>query len=226
MRISAKEIIECILRSKNITAKSLSEKMGLDRPQAIYDIQKLKTKNITSKMADKIISVYPDINRSWLLTGEGDMLNENNRNGVVSINQSQIHDYPSGTPVLDIDVTCGREFRDLSDERIIGYVDLPIIRKDSHIVTATGDSMTPKVLSGDLIVIREIKNRDYFLWGNMYLVVTPEYRMLKYVEKHPTEPNEYIILRSENKAHSDIELPIKDIFRLFVVENIISINNL
>lgn len=54
MRINAKEIIECILTSKNTTAKSLSEKMGLDRPQAIYDIQKLKTKNITSKMADNI----------------------------------------------------------------------------------------------------------------------------------------------------------------------------
>lgn len=221
METSVKQRLIAFIKYKNLSQKRFEVSVGLSNGY-VNNIRQ----SITPDKLQKIALCFPDLNKAWILTGEGDMLKSDNRNGVVSINQSQIHDYPNGTPVLDIDVTCGKEFRDLRDERVIGYVDLPIIRNDSYIVTATGDSMSPKVLSGDFIVIREIKNRDYFLWGHMYLVVTPEYRMLKYIEKHPTDQKEHIVLRSENEAYSDIELPIKDIFKLFVVENIISINNL
>jgi transcriptional regulator with XRE-family HTH domain len=33
--------------------------------------------NITMKTVDKILKAYPELNKSWLLTGEGEMLNEN-----------------------------------------------------------------------------------------------------------------------------------------------------
>ncbi len=212
------------MKSKGLNDNKVTNQLGLS--VGTLGKSRKESRDLSDKNIELILNFYTDINRVWLLTGEGEMINHQNRNGVVSINQSQIHENKKGTPVFDIDVTCGKEFRDLRDERVIGYVDLPIIRNDSYIVTATGDSMSPKVLSGDFIVIREIKNRDYFLWGHMYLVVTPEYRMLKYIEKHPTDQKEHIVLRSENEAYSDIELPIKDIFKLFVVENIISINNL
>ena len=68
-------IINNILEYSGLNPKSFSEKIGLDRPQAIYDIQKGKTKNISPNMADKIVSAFPEINRTWLLTGEGEMLN-------------------------------------------------------------------------------------------------------------------------------------------------------
>lgn len=72
--MTGQEIIDKILFFKGLNAKSFSEKIGLDRPQAIYDIQKGKTKAISGKLANKIISVFPDFNKIWLLTGEGNML--------------------------------------------------------------------------------------------------------------------------------------------------------
>jgi len=33
--------------------------------------------NITMRTVDKILKAYPELNKSWLLTGEGEMLNEN-----------------------------------------------------------------------------------------------------------------------------------------------------
>lgn len=68
------EIITKVLSYCGLNGKSFSEKIGLERPQAIYDIQNGKTRNISSKMADKIISVFPEINKGWLLSGEGKML--------------------------------------------------------------------------------------------------------------------------------------------------------
>ena len=147
------------------------------------------------------------------------------RSGVVTITPDQIKKEAHGTPVYDIDAVCGFDSRSFQDERVIGYVDLPGIRRDSHIVTASGDSMEPRILNGDKIVVREVIDRDYLFWGQIYLVLTPDYRLLKYVRKHP-EKKDYIILRSENPEYEDIELPKDKIVKLFVVENILSVKNM
>lgn len=74
--MNAKERINAILQYYEINAKVFAERIGMDRPQAIYDIINEKTKTITDKMANKIISVFSDINKSWLLTGEGEMIKD------------------------------------------------------------------------------------------------------------------------------------------------------
>jgi hypothetical protein len=38
--------------------------------------------NITAKTVDKIISVYPELNKDWLFTGRGEMLKSVNTNNV------------------------------------------------------------------------------------------------------------------------------------------------
>lgn len=68
------EIINKLLEHSGLNAKSFSERIGLEKPQAIYDIQKGKTRTISPAMANKILSVFPAIRRAWLLTGEGEML--------------------------------------------------------------------------------------------------------------------------------------------------------
>ncbi|WP_106832185.1 LexA family transcriptional regulator [Parabacteroides pacaensis] len=74
--MSAQEIIDAILKHTGFNAKSFSERIGLERAQAIYDIQKGKTKNISPQMANKILSVFSEFSKSWLLSGEGPMLKE------------------------------------------------------------------------------------------------------------------------------------------------------
>lgn len=72
--MSPSEVINEVLRFLNINAKALSETLGYERPQIIYDIKNGKTRTISQSLANKISSVYSDINTSWLLTGEGEML--------------------------------------------------------------------------------------------------------------------------------------------------------
>lgn len=74
--MTGSDVVNKLLEYSMMNPKKFSEKIGLLRPQAIYDIQNGKTKNISPSMADKIISVFPEIDRGWLLTGEGEMLRE------------------------------------------------------------------------------------------------------------------------------------------------------
>lgn len=68
------DVIDKLLEYYNLNGKTLSEKIGLARPQLIYDLQHGKIKSVSPKLSMKIISVFPEINRSWLLSGEGEML--------------------------------------------------------------------------------------------------------------------------------------------------------
>ncbi len=84
--MKASEIIQQIIDNEGFNAKVFSEKLGFERPQVIYDVLKNKTKAISDNLANKIISVFPQYSKSWLLTGEGEMLKkptivQNNVNG-------------------------------------------------------------------------------------------------------------------------------------------------
>lgn len=196
------------------------------------DTKAVKTYNILSernglsnKMLETILLAYPEINKTWLLTGDGEMLKTKERDGVITISQNDLN-CKKGTPVYDIDVTCGFDSRSLRDEEIVGYVDLPYISKDGrHIVSATGESMTPIVKDGDKIVLKELMSWDLLYYGQIYIVVTEDFRMMKYIHKHPTDSTK-VVLKSENKHYDDIELPKKLILKLFIVENILSIKNM
>ena len=171
--------------------------------------------DIGKKAVEKILARYTDINRVWFITGEGDMLNTSD---VVTLQ-------PSGcTAVYNIDATCGEASRpiDFTSERIIGYVNLPNVSKDAYIIRANGDSMQQVIKDGDWIAVREVKNYDDIYWGQIYLVITPEYRLLKYVRRNK-EDDTAILLRSENPNFDDMVLAKAKIVHLYVVENILSL---
>lgn len=71
--MNGKEVINMILANESIKAATFARKIGVTPPQ-IYDLQKGKIKGISSKIADKIIAIYPRYNKTWLITGMGEML--------------------------------------------------------------------------------------------------------------------------------------------------------
>ena len=179
---------------------------------------------------EKISNYYPELNSNWLLTGVGEMLQREERSEkIISIPQTAVSTKQrKGALIYDIDATCGLSGRDIefTDEKVIGSIDAPEINPDSKIIFATGDSMLPLIASGDRVVIRKIESWDYFNYGQVYLIITNEYRLIKRVRRHPKDSDNLILLRSENPDYDDIDLPKREIIHLFIVENILSIKNI
>lgn len=69
------ERIETLLRMTGLSAAALSRLAGYKKPQALYDICRGRTRNISHEVADRLLQVLPGISRAWLLTGEGDIGN-------------------------------------------------------------------------------------------------------------------------------------------------------
>lgn len=131
----------------------------------------------------------------------------------------------TGTPVYDIDATCGTDNREIefAEDRIIGSVDLPEVSKAGKIITANGDSMEPVICNGSRIVIRQVFGWEDIFYGQIYLILLDEYRMIKYIRRYEPDEENYIILRSENSKYDDIKLHKSKIRKLFIVENILSV---
>ena len=189
--------------------------------------------NVKTLGSDRILRIhtkYPELNIEWLVTGNGEMIkNAEREQKTIEISESAISETKrKGALIYDIDATCGLSGRDIefTDEKVIGSIDAPEINSDSKIIFATGDSMLPLIASGDRVVIRKIERWDYFNYGQVYLIITNEYRLIKRVRRHPKDADNLILLRSENPNYDDIDLPKREIIHLFIVENILSIKNI
>jgi phage repressor protein C with HTH and peptisase S24 domain len=199
---------------KGIKDRQLEQACGISN--GMLNNSRKEGRDLGSKSIEKILRQYVDLNRVWLMTGVGEMLATKSKEVVEVVEQ--------GTPVYDIDATCGNLSRPIvfTDEHIIGHVNLPNVSSSAVIIRANGDSMTPHINDGDWIAVREVFNFNELYYGQVYLVITEELRLLKYLRKDEDEQN-YVILRSENDRYDDIRLAKSSIRSLFIVENVLSL---
>ncbi|KAA6327437.1 hypothetical protein EZS27_023575 [termite gut metagenome] len=77
------DVMNKILEELKIKAPTLANNIGLDY-QRIFDIQSGKTKKVSGEVANAILSAYPRFNITWILTGKGDMIKNNQQIGNIS----------------------------------------------------------------------------------------------------------------------------------------------
>ncbi|MDE6266564.1 MAG: XRE family transcriptional regulator [Muribaculaceae bacterium] len=187
------------------------------------------SKHLSGKLAvsDSLINrivVDMGVSKQWLRDGDDVPFSKNAGMVLPVMDQPAEQGRPNGgIPVYDIDVTAGctpLEMQ-LTADRITGYVSLPRLSPDTLIVRVSGDSMTPDIIDGGMIALRPVVNTDTIFWGQIYVVVTDDFRMVKYVRRHP-ELREKVVLHSANPNYDDMEVDRSDIRAMFRVEAIIN----
>lgn len=191
-------------------------------PQRLTDIINEKTKDISFDVADKLANAVPNLNREWLLTGEGDMLLDESgpqgreleqevdpNKGVryypnIPITASHIEDMPE--PSHD-----DLQYQLMRIPGFEGCVAYP----------AVGDSMYPRISNGDVVVFKEWKE-SYISNGEIYLIITRNGdRTIKYLTLVRTEDDKkYYQCRSANPDQdrfAPFEIDGDEIVRLYIV---------
>ncbi len=209
-----------------VTAYKLEQDIGI-KQQTLTKI-KNNLQQPSRKALDKFLAFYTSINPAWLLSGVGEpvLIDQERKEKEIDISPSDIREgVYSGALVYNLDGTCGTAERDMifTNDNIIGSISLPEINPSSKIVRANGDSMEPVIFDGDKVVLHQIYNFDEIFYGQIYLILLEEYRMIKYIRRYEPDEDNYIILRSRNKEYDDIKLHRSKIKKLFVVENILSV---
>lgn len=179
---------------------------------------------ISESLINRIV-VDMGVSKAWLRDGIGLPYNKSIHARELS-SPEQIDIIPTsctGIPVYDIDVTAGCEelSQMFTSDRIIGAVNLPQLDPSTAIVHVSGDSMEPVIHNRGYIAVRPVSTTNVIFWGQIYVVVMEDYRMVKYLRKH-SDPTK-VILRSANSAYDDVVVDRDDIIALYLVETILNI---
>lgn len=215
--------IKYLIKELGLTQGEFAEKIECDQSNLSKHLNgKLP---ISESLLNKIV-INMGVSKAWLKEGTDVPFAKYSSGAVPSliIDESELKSM-KGTPVYDIDVTAGGMNRSMmfADEHIVGAVNMPNISPDCRIVRVSGDSMSPVICNGDFIAVRELSNMSQIFWGQIYVVVLDDYRMVKYLRKHSDADK--VILRSENPRYDDMEVLRSDIRELLVVQNILHIDS-
>lgn len=156
---------------------------------------------------NKLLQIFPRLNRDWLLFGDGEMYKE---------------DLPAArgvsncfVPLLPVEAFAGR-LQDYSNG--ISMRDCDIIAVPSgnadFAIQVTGDSMEPEIHTGTIVALRRINDKAFIPWGHP-LVLDTENGVLVKVVNPSDEGKEYITAQSYNPRYSPMTIPMRCIYGLY-----------
>ena len=161
--------------------------------------------NPRASIVENIIEAFPQLNREWLLTGEGEMYADQ-----TSIVQSGYE-----IPLLDLDASAGFSSVDALGDNSRRTLTLP---KCDGAITIVGKSMDPTIHDGDIAVFDMVNSPSSIRPDGIYIVqYTDEdndvHLTVKRVKRSP-EGKSYIRLSADNPEYGYEDVPLKSISRV------------
>lgn len=212
------EVVERLLNYFNLTMSAIEKRLGISNGT----LGKYKKGSISTPYSLITGLKLNNLNPDYFLKGIGTPTGEaevQEENQPVPLSEEK----ESGRiPYYDIDVMAHiSEGLDLKEEVPSAWMNIPGFKDCVACFPVFGDSMEPKISNGDIIAVSEAVVPDHILWGEIYLVITDAWRVVKTV--HPGKTEEYIILRSINPAFAgDTNVHKNELRALYMVKGVIS----
>lgn len=209
---------------------------------------------LNSNTIENILSVIPDVNTEWLITGNGDMLKSNHNkskdhfehkkstdsyNKIISgqtrseyLLRTDRRKQEQLVPLYNLEASAGlvQLFQDSKSVEPIDTISIPNLPKCDGAVYVAGDSMYPLLKSGDIVMYKQVMDlpNDLF-WGEMYLIHIDldgdTYTTVKYVQRSDQSPD-HIKLVSYNQHHAPKDIHLSKIKAAALVKASVRINSM
>lgn len=192
--------VEAVIKWANMTTNYFARYIGLARGENLYQIKR-GNNGISLDVANRIVAKFPQVDKLWLLTGEGQMFSDARLRGV------QI-------PYYRIDVERG-----VSDlERLVpdNYLMVSPVGECDFAMIYAGRAMEPSIPSGTILLLKAI-DRDAIIPGSEYVIVGRKIVTLRTVRTEPG--SDCVRLVACDQAHyDDIVLNMNDIVAVYKVK--------
>lgn len=195
------------LKEKRIPQTEFCKRLGV-APTYIGVIRK----SIPPEKINRIAHLYPDLNRDWLLYGEGDMCIKE-----ISDPRKFLQEAGYLVPLLPVtafagNITAWSQSVNANEcEKVIS----PVQGVD-FAIRISGDSMEPDFHDGSIILIKKIDDKAFIPWGHPMIVDSSNGVFFKDV--YPSERGgKYIEAQSLNKKYPPLEIPLECVYGLYRV---------
>lgn len=199
--------IEAVIKWANMSTNYFARYIGLARGENLYQIKR-GNNGISLNVADRIVSKFPQIDKLWLLTGEGQMFADARQRGM------QI-------PFYNTDV----EQHIASLDRLEAECDLvvlPVSDCDLAMVY-NGRAMGAVVPPGTIVLLKAI-DADAIIPGEEYVIVCQKIVTLRIVRAADAE-GKYRLVPGDRENFDDIVVNASDITSVYKVKGKLIINS-
>ena len=213
------ERISKLLEYSGLSVNKFSEKIGVKTSQSIRDLLSGRTKGISHSVEDKILSCFTEIDRVWLLTGEGSMLKSSTaqKDDVKAVkpeNDDEIKYvrllplYAQGGSLNDFTVSV----KDSDCEKVLSPV-----KGADFAIQVQGDSMAPEYPSGSMILIKKINESAFIEWGKVYVLDTENGSAVKKVVPSDTEGFIRCVSINHDPSYAPFDVPLSSVYGIYRV---------
>lgn len=200
-----------------------------------------KNSDISSNNLSKIIDTYDEFDAHWLLTGDGEMLKDTQE------------DLPSEVPLetitpedLRLPTTDEFEYVNNDNEGRIPVVHeltfatmdpeepgkitadevyyIKEFRNADFLMRMSGDYMSPKYRSGDLLACRNIIEHCFYQWGRIYALLTCHQGLIIGRVYEHFQNTTFVTVKPINPDYPEWVVPIDEIARVALVIGSISLD--
>ena len=241
--------INSFIHHKGISMRSFEAKAGLTNG-IISTAIKRKT-DLSWESVSKIVDTYKDIDIEWLITGNGQMLKDDGDEISISPAGSLVRSLPKpqeerSKKTYDLPSTDEFEYTNNDNNGKIpilselnfaianpdepsqvnadDYYYIKEFRNADFMLRVSGDYMSPKYKSGDLIACRHDRYNTCYLWGRVYALLTCSLGLIIGRVYEHRQNTIFIIVKPENPAYPDWEIPIDEIAKSALIIGSISMD--
>lgn len=208
------------LSDKSLTFRDFERLCGLSNGTAA------RLRETTRKSTFDRIAISCDLNINWLLTGEGEMTIDTDKNSERRIVGSP-KEAARLIPFYDAETTGGYEGRVSSsteEATLKGYIQAGgwFNGRETAAIRHVGDSMV-EYPNGCVLAVREVTERRLLVPGQNYVIETMEYRITKRVQRG-SSPDTIALYSTNQEKYEDgrliyepFEISLEDVRRIFSV---------
>ena len=204
------------MKLKGLNDNQVTNECGLS--QGLLGQARTGKSDLGAKSIDKILNVYQDLNKVWLLTGEGDMLSStSSAQPQPSVkNERVVDDEAYKVPLVPISALGGslNDFNTTVCRDDCETVISPIKDIDMAI-KISGDSMEPEYPSGSTVLIKKINEHAFLEWGKVYVLSTCNGTVIKRLM--PTDDPNKVLCESINPKYPPFEVSLEHVYGVYIV---------
>ncbi len=221
---TVKERLIAFLKHEKISQKKFAESIGVST--GFVNAIRVSISPVT---LSKIQSAYPILNIEWLITGEGEMLRDSNAKEVGGV-YTAISGDDDVVMVDYVPVSACAPFLESLSGSSYWEEKFPIVpmgneRNDIEklkIFEVEGDSMYPTLVSGALILAKEIPECSWHYAEGVVVAVYGEFVVVKRVYANRLLTDNFIVLASDNEKYGTMTVPLSDLRGLYKAKRILN----
>lgn len=221
--------LEQVIKWTGLSTNAFATGIGLKRSENLYQIKRGNNR-ISKNLAELIVRRYGAVNRAWLLTGEGEMLDEAVGGAGVS----------TGVAAGGLSTTAagggsgtgrGIPYYNMDAVRFVGerpagcapayYLQVPGFGDCDFAAAVTGEAMAPEVPPGAVVAVKEVDPKGPVLPGEIYLVVTAEFALMRYVRLDRRVAEGLWLVAAAGSEIEPVGVRRERIVRLYLVKGIV-----